>query len=307
MNRRAVLSLVLYNVNGIFADLDIFCPVCEMITYEESTQESLHFYIQFANGQQIHTCSMEDVHLHPVEIAFNMSVYIDYANGCKNECLECAEKEILDPMSRHRVTADNVHSLCIIHGQQLQFASLATKDAYMKHVINIPYLLVNAMFCGKEQHCEESFAWTGKTPTMSHSSGNGIGNVLGDQGDITDSGAFCTGASAMVNGFQSSFGGRCALLLFQPFALNTAAKYLLGLVAVFFLALGNEYFVRFREKVRVHSAEKVVAAQLAASDGSPKSITRMKLHRKLMLSVLSMIQMTVAYWLMLVVSFLSAC
>ncbi len=55
----------------------------------------------------------------------------------------------------------------------------------------------------------------------------------------------------MVNGFASSFGGTCVMLLFQPLVLNSSVKYALGILTVFFAAVLNEALVKFRERLRV--------------------------------------------------------
>lgn len=102
----------------------------------------------------------------------------------------------------------------------------------------------------------------------------------------------------MFSGFTSTVGNTCVLLLFQPWVLSSGTKYALGAIGVFAMALFNEGLVRYRENIRVWTVRSITEVQKRKV--SKRVIGLVKLRNKVLLSFLYMIQMTMAYWLMLI-------
>jgi copper transporter 1 len=50
----------------------------------------------------------------------------------------------------------------------------------------------------------------------------------------------------MFNGFQSTINGACVKLLFQPWVLDSAGKYVVGLIGCFFLSALSEFLNKLR-------------------------------------------------------------
>lgn len=118
--------------------------------------------------------------------------------------------------------------------------------------------------------------------------------------------SFCTGGSAMFNGFSSTMDATCVLLLFQPFVLSSGWKYFFGLLGVFFAAILNEALVKWREQVRVWTVKDINNRRklILVNDGESNvqsTLQWIRYRNKLVLSLLYMLQMTIAYMLMLVV------
>ena len=58
---------------------------------------------------------------------------------------------------------------------------------------------------------------------------------------------FCSGGSVMLDGFQSSIGGTCTVLLFPTWVLDSGGKYALGFCAILFLAMFLEFWGEFQQ------------------------------------------------------------
>ncbi|CAK4085815.1 unnamed protein product [Aphanomyces euteiches] len=60
---------------------------------------------------------------------------------------------------------------------------------------------------------------------------------------------FCTHASVMFDGFQSTVGGTCVKLWFQPWVMNSKVKYAFGFIGIVLLGIFLEWFGEYRETV----------------------------------------------------------
>ena len=102
----------------------------------------------------------------------------------------------------------------------------------------------------------------------------------------SSSDAFCTGPGrVMMSGFQSSKGGNCVLYLFQGAVVDTEAKYVVAIVSTVAMGAAVELIRHVRALVR---------RRLATVATSP-------LVQDVVSGVLYAVQMTLAYWLMLLV------
>jgi copper transporter 1 len=64
-------------------------------------------------------------------------------------------------------------------------------------------------------------------------------------------GSFCDHASVMFDGFQSTMaeGGTCVKLFFQPWVLNSQAKYIVALIGIVLSGIFLEWFGEWRESL----------------------------------------------------------
>ncbi|CAI5736809.1 unnamed protein product [Hyaloperonospora brassicae] len=299
---------------------DHTCPVCGMSTLDSGYANAN--YVTLTHGQKIYSCGMAARPFpsygpkltDTAYLAANMAEFIvnptdgsAYAK-CSSTCDECADG-VNDPMSGAAVKTDTYVYVCLKNGQKIYFASQANKNAYLTSVKTEPRYRVDTVIC-EGAPCSDATAVTTLSPAaqrfvpdLSSSSARGTAaapstspsrSTATTETDESSTGSdFCSGqGSVMFNGFQLSMNGSCVMLLFQPWVLNSGGKYAIGFIACFLIALLNETLVKGREMVR----QRLLAARkLRPSD---------KLHKmqcKLLLAVLYMIQMTVAYFAMLVV------
>ncbi|GMF11072.1 unnamed protein product [Phytophthora lilii] len=287
------------------------CPVCGMSTKDYGYDNNN--YVAMKHGQMIYSCGMGpqstseySFKVRNVEyLAANMAEFIvnptdkDYS-GCEDSCSECAGG-IKDPVTGDAVTESNYVYVCFEKGQKLYFASHENRKAYLDSVSSSPRYLVDDVICSGST-CPDATKITAlssaaKSFAADYSSMSGSGmsstSLMSDSASDKTTTNFCTGqGSVMFNGFQSSINGSCVMLIFQPWVLDSAVKYTFGLIGCFFIAFLNELLVKAREVVR---QKLLKARKLRPND---------KLHKtqcKLVLAMLYMIQMTVAYFAMLVV------
>ncbi|KAE8989617.1 hypothetical protein PF005_g19874 [Phytophthora fragariae] len=261
---------------------DYECPVCGMTTNNA-------YYVSMTHGQKIYACSMGPQSTseysfkvrNAAYLAANMAEFIvnptetDYTN-CEDACSEC---------------------------QKLYFASLENRNSYLDNVNRKPRYLVDDVLCSGTS-CSDATTITTLSPAAlsfvseySSASGGGTTSSSSSSAAMSEmssaSSDFCTGqGSVMFNGFQTSINGSCVMLIFQPWVLNTAVKYAFGFIGCFLLAVTNELLVKSREVAR---QKLLKARKLRPTDQCHK------LQCKLILAVLYVIQMTVAYFAMLVV------
>jgi solute carrier family 31 (copper transporter), member 1 len=242
---------------------------------------------------------------------------------------------VRDPISGAPVTADSFKIVCLENGQKIYFASDTTRTAYLSKVnqevrssvLNImcknavcddaqqiqtlsaaakafdPSSVQDAAIVGGGNSNASPSPAAGKQNSTSNANTPSSQTTAPSSDTVTDatntntavasSSGFCSGeGSVMFNGFSSTIHGSCVRLFFQPWVLNSALKYVLGFFGCLLLALANEYLVMFREHLRQQL--------LIARKGRPDD----KVHRlscKALLSFLYMVQMSVAYFAMLVV------
>lgn len=287
------------------------CPVCGMSSMYSSFANTN--YVSLENGQRFYTCGMAahsfaDYSFSTTEtsyLAANMAEFIvsekdsDNYSDCDNSCDECADG-IYDPVSGDQVTTANFHFACLLKGQKIYFASLESKNTYLRKVNQEVRYLVNNSICGGSA-CSDatritklSAAAASMVPYIDEGSGSTSASsaAMNMSTPSTDS-EFCSGeGSVMFNGFQSTVNGSCIKLLFQPWVLNSAVKYAFGFVGCFVVTLFSEFLVKAREDAR----QKLLAAR------KQRSLDKIhKIQCKLLLAVLYMVQMTIAYFAMLVV------
>ncbi|EEY61778.1 uncharacterized protein PITG_13718 [Phytophthora infestans T30-4] len=293
---------------------DYTCPVCGMSTLEMG-YDNQH-YVVMNHGQKIYSCGMAPRTLEPYTfevtdtayLAANMAEYIinqtdtDAYAACANACDECSDG-ISDPVSGDSVTSDNYVYACLKNGQKIYFASQDNKNSYLTSVNTEPRYLVDSVICSGVA-CSDATNITTLSPAAQSfvadlSSATPSATTAAPSDTTTESDTsspdsdFCSGqGSVMFNGFQTSIHGSCVMLLFQPWVLNSGVKYAFGFIGCFLIALLNESLVKGREMVR----QRLLAAR--------KLRPHDKLHKmqcKATLAVLYMIQMTIAYFAMLVV------
>ncbi|GMF17293.1 unnamed protein product [Phytophthora lilii] len=291
---------------------DYTCPVCGMSTMDSGYDNDN--YVTLAHGQTVYTCGMAarsfDAYAFEVTdtayLAANMAEFIvnqtdaDTYAKCTSTCTECADG-INDPVSGDKVTTDNFVYVCLKNGQKIYFASQDNKNSYLTSVNSKPRYLVDSVICSGAT-CSDATNITTLSPaaqsfvadfSSASASGTTSSSSAATESDSSTSSGFCTGqGSVMFNGFQTSIHGSCVMLLFQPWVLNSGVKYAFGFIGCFLIALLNESLVKGREVVR---QRLLTARKLRPHD---------KFHKmqcKLTLAVLYMIQMTIAYFAMLVV------
>ncbi|TYZ64755.1 hypothetical protein PybrP1_004298 [[Pythium] brassicae (nom. inval.)] len=299
---------------------DYKCPACRMSTMKMGYSNAN--YVELTNGQRVYSCGMAprtfpDYTFPSTDsayIAANMAEFVvnktDAENYelCEKSCPECTTG-ILDPISGAKVTTENFQYVCLLNGQKLYFASETTKAEYLNKVNQSPRYLVEKTIC-KSATCADATQITtlsaaakdmkpdlstGSSPsTPGPAAAASPSSVPADTASSSESlDTFCSGeGSVMFNGFQSTINGSCVRLFFQPWVLNSGAKYFFGFVGCFAIALFNEFLVKSREGVR----KKL----LAARKERPLDKTH-KLLCKLLLAFMYMVQMTIAYFAMLVV------
>ncbi|OWZ06116.1 Alpha kinase, partial [Phytophthora megakarya] len=291
---------------------DYTCPVCGMSTLDSGYDNEN--YVVMANGQRVYSCGMaartfSDYSFEVTDTAYlaaNMAEFIVNQTDatafaeCTNACDECAAG-VSDPVSGASVTTDNYQYVCLKNGQKIYFASQTNKNAYLEAVNSEPRYLVDSVICSGAT-CSDATnittlsaaaqSFVADTSTAAAPSTSSSSTATESETTSTDSG-FCSGqGSVMFNGFQSSVHGSCVMLLFQPWVLNSGVKYAFGFIGCFLIALLNESLVKGREVVR---QRLLTARKLRPHD---------KFHKmqcKATLAVLYMIQMTIAYFAMLVV------
>jgi len=296
---------------------DYTCPVCGMSTLDSNYDNEN--YVEMTHGQKIYSCGMAARAFSSYDfdvtdtsyLAANMAEYIvnqtdaDAYAECADACDECADG-ISDPVSGDAVTTANYAYVCLTNGQKIYFASQDNKNAYLASVNTEPRYLVDSVICSGAT-CSDATNITTLSPAAQsfvadYSSASASGTTAASatsssstatESDTSTDSGFCTGqGSVMFNGFQTSIHGSCVMLLFQPWVLNSGVKYAFGFIGCFLIALLNESLVKGREVVRQRLLQ---ARKLRPHD---------KLHKmqcKLALAVLYMIQMTIAYFAMLVV------
>jgi solute carrier family 31 (copper transporter), member 1 len=96
--------------------------------------------------------------------------------------------------------------------------------------------------------------------------------------------AFCTGTGrVMLPGFQNAAsGGPCILFLFVGWAVDSPFKYVIALFASFFMGFSNEGFSLLRRRMSIWFHDKTE-------------------FLKILTSFVYGVQMTIAYWMMLLV------
>ncbi|KAF1331333.1 Transmembrane protein, partial [Globisporangium splendens] len=303
---------------------DYRCPACRMSTISNGYNNAN--YVELKNGQRVYTCGMaarsfSDYSFKSTDTAYiaaNMAEYVvnktdtDNYALCTNDCPECANG-IKDPISGDTVTTANFQYVCLLNGQKLYFASEKTKIQYLTNVNQGVRYLVDKIICTsatcsdatqitklsaaaqnmKPDLSVSTAAATTTTPTPT-TSGNSTGTNSGTTtANSDDLDTFCSGeGSVMFNGFQSTINGSCVRLFFRPWVLNSGVKYLFGFVGCFGLAIFNEFLVKSREQVRKQLLE--------SRKGRPLDKAH-KFQCKLLLALMYMVQMTIAYFAMLVV------
>ncbi|KAG6584851.1 Transmembrane protein [Phytophthora cinnamomi] len=271
---------------------DYTCPVCGMSTLSSGYDNKN--YVTMKHGQTVFSCGMAarsfDAYDFDVTdtayLAANMAEFIvnqtdasAYAK-CETTCSECADG-ISDPVSGAAVSSDSFVYVCLNNGQKIYFASQDNKNSYLASVNSEVRYLVDSVICSGATCSDatnittlspaaQSFVADYSSASASGTTSTSASSTATESDSSSTSSGFCTGqGSVMFNGFQSSIHGSCVMLLFQPWVLNSG-----------------------REVVR---QRLLVARKLRPHD---------KFHKiqcKLALAVLYMIQMTIAYFAMLVV------
>ncbi|KAG7386199.1 hypothetical protein PHYPSEUDO_000520 [Phytophthora pseudosyringae] len=297
---------------------DYTCPVCGMSTLDSGYDNEN--YVVMTHGQTVYSCGMaaRTFAAYAFEVtdtaylAANMAEFIlnqtdaaAYAK-CTNACAECSNG-ISDPVSGDSVTTANYVYVCLTNGQKIYFASQTNKNAYLGSVNTEPRYLVDSVICSgatcsdatnittlsvAAQSFVADYSSASASSTTAGSATSSSSTATESDSSSTSSG-FCSGqGSVMFNGFQTSIHGSCVMLLFQPWVLDSGVKYAFGFIGCFLIALLNESLVKGREVVR----QRLLAAR--------KLRTHDKFHKmqcKATLAVLYMVQMTIAYFAMLVV------
>ncbi|KAF1787277.1 Ctr copper transporter [Phytophthora cactorum] len=264
-----------------------------------STDYTCPNYVVMTHGQKIYSCGMAPRSFDPYSfevtdtayLAANMAEFIvnqtdaDAYAECANACAECSDG-ISDPVSGDSVTTDN-------YVPKIYFSSQDNKNSYLTSVNTEPRYLVDSVICSGAT-CSDATNITTLSPAAQSfvadfSSASASGTTAPSSDTTTESDTsstssdFCSGqGSVMFNGFQTSIHGSCVMLLFQPWVLNSGVKYAFGFIGCFLIALLNESLVKGREVVR-------------------QRLLFHKMQCKATLAVLYMIQMTIAYFAMLVV------
>ncbi|CAH0481881.1 unnamed protein product [Peronospora belbahrii] len=298
--------------------VDYTCPVCGMSTLESGYDNAN--YVTMMNGQKIYSCGMAprpfpnyDSDLTDTAyLAANMAEFIvnptdaDAYVKCTNDCRECSDN-ISDPVSGDAITTANYVYVCLKNGQKIYFASQDNRNSYLTRVNTEPRYLVDSVICSGSACTDAKTITTLSLAAQSFVADNPPASASGTtatpatslNSSTTESAAsstssdFCSGqGSVMFNGFQTSIHGSCVMLFFRPWVLNSGVKYAFGFIGCFLISLLNEALVKGREVVR---QRLLIARKLRPHD---------KVHKiqcKLTLAVLYMIQMTIAYFAMLVV------
>ncbi|KAF0690431.1 Aste57867_18163 [Aphanomyces stellatus] len=252
------------------------CAICNMDVETD-------WYIELQHGQRIFSCSMTDgTHYTPSDVhsfshaALTGATMKDISSNpkCDNSCPECDGGNVMDPISGAAVTSANFKFICLNRGQKVYFATDASKQSFAQGIASKPYFGVTQVICGGKP-CPDGF----HVPTLT------------SMAPPPAAAPFCTGASVMFSGFQTTVDGTCVKLFFQSWVLDTPLKYIVGLIGVFLLPLVNEYLVCLREDIRMAFIKTKLSRHQAWG----------KQSRKLLLTVLYMAQMTLAYFAMLVV------
>ncbi|TMW62488.1 hypothetical protein Poli38472_005106 [Pythium oligandrum] len=166
-----------------------------------------------------------------------------------------------------------------------------------------------------EEHAHEVFA----NPTKFIGSGETVGGFC-NQGS-----ALVPRGSVMFNGFQLAIGkeATCALLLFKPWILTSAVKYAFAFLGVVLLAMSMEGLGVFRDSVEerlyrqygvVYSSADYHEVKSPSSGTSLKAVESTALNAKgvmmmrripfwckVVLACFYMVNLTIAYWLMLII------
>ncbi|OQR92764.1 hypothetical protein ACHHYP_03231 [Achlya hypogyna] len=263
------------------------CPSCNMVAKDAN----FTWYTELNHGQKIYTCAMntgldykegEKAFSHPALVGATLHDLANSTTTCSNACPECDDPStvVKDPNSGAVVTSASFSYICLKRGQKIYFTSDANKQVFLLGLAASPYFGVQNMSCGGAVCPDQYQVPPASVPAVTTAPSTPATAAL-----VTDSEPFCTGASVMFSGFQTTVHGTCVKLFFQPWVLNSGVKYAFGFLGVFALPLLNEYLVRTRERLR---------QQLRKRAGNKR------LH-KLVLTVLYMMQMTLAYLAMLVV------
>ncbi|CAI5743249.1 unnamed protein product [Peronospora destructor] len=257
-------------------------------------------YVTMKNGQRVYSCGMA-----PRAFSGYNSGLTDTAYLAANMAEFIVNQSDVDAYML--ITADNYVYVCLNNGQKIYFASQKSKKSYLSSVSTMLRHLVDSVICSGAP-CLDATTITTLSPAAQSfvpdysivtARGTTAAPATSSSKIITESNTlsanldFCTGqGSVMFNGFQTSIHGSCVMLLFKPWVLNSGVKYAFGFIGCFLIALLNEALVKGREVVR----QRLLAARkLRPYD---------KLHKmqcQLTLAVLFMIQMTIAYFAMLVV------
>ncbi|OQR95928.1 3-ketoacyl-CoA thiolase A [Thraustotheca clavata] len=270
------------------------CPSCNMAAKDAK----FTWFTELNNGQRIYTCAMNtgddykkgsNYFSHPSLVGATMYQLANSSTTCTNACPECDDSLMVvkDPISGDIVSSKNFTFICLKRGQKIYFSSTGTKATFLAGLAASPYFGVRNVSCGGNQ-CPDQFqvpndlAATTTAPSPTATS-------IDSSTAIADAERFCTGASVMFSGFQTTVHGTCVKLFFQPWVLDTSVKYAFGFIGVFALPLMNEYLVRTRESLRQTFRKR-----------KNKTPSVKQMH-KIILTLLYMAQMTIAYLAMLVV------
>ncbi|RHY26818.1 hypothetical protein DYB32_007255 [Aphanomyces invadans] len=236
---------------------DKHCPICNMFVKDEN----LTWFTELKNGQRIYTCGMtngtqfargKNSFSHPSLVGATLdSLIVRDGTGCNNTCPECDDSAlpVLDPITGTKITSAKFTYACLKKGQKIYFESETSKATFLDGASSKAYFGVAAMTCNSAS-CPDSFQ---EVPVISVTTPTTTSLRTNDADSRADGGVsepFCSGASAMFSGFQSTVHGTCVKLLFQPWVLNSKLKYAIGIVGVFLLPLLNEGLVHAREHLR---------------------------------------------------------
>ncbi|POM81499.1 Transmembrane protein [Phytophthora palmivora] len=272
---------------------DYTCPVCGMSTLDSGYDNEN--YVTMTHGQRVYSCGMAARSFSSYDfdvtdtayLAANMAEFI--VNQTDTPCIT--------------ILWDNYVYVCLKNGQKIYFASQDNKNSYLTSVNTEPRYLVDSVICSGST-CSDATNITTLSPaaqsfvadyseSTTAASATSSSSTTTESDSSSTSSGFCSGqGSVMFNGFQTSIHGSCVMLLFQPWVLNSGVKYAFGFIGCFLIALLNESLVKGREVVR---QRLLVARKLRPHDMFHK------LQCKATLAVLYMIQMTIAYFAMLVV------
>jgi hypothetical protein len=262
------------------------------------------------------TCPLCDM---DVKADINASIFGNqYVYACEMaghiDSLQNQPKANLGPPVKVDITTDKIYK----DATDIECPVCKKKFAELKYAV--PWISMGSqkIFTCSEEHAQEVYANPLKYFAASESSTG-----------FCDSGSSSSPrGSVMFDGFQLAFGddATCAMLLFQSWVLTSGVKYALALLGVVALAASLEGIGELREYVqtRFYSAYGIVFSQADylqlvtpagqgrgsftavksqfGPDGAQlKIIRRIPLWCKLVLAGLYMVNITIAYFIMLVI------
>ncbi|KAF1784660.1 Ctr copper transporter [Phytophthora cactorum] len=283
---------------------DYTCPVCGMSTLDDGYDNEN--YVVMTHGQKIYSCGMAPRSFDPYSFEVTDTAYL-----AANMPNLSSTRRTLRPTPSARTLAPSARTAsvtpcletrspptttctCVLpEAKKIYFSSQDNKNSYLTSVNTEPRYLVDSVICSGAT-CSDATNITTLSPAAQSFVTTAPSSDTTTESDTSSTSSdFCSGqGSVMFNGFQTSIHGSCVMLLFQPWVLNSGIKYAFGFIGCFLIALLNESLVKGREVVR---QRLLVARKLRPHD---------KFHKmqcKATLAVLYMIQMTIAYFAMLVV------